>query len=51
MGGDGEFFAHNGSLAGARTIVIPSGKGGGCVKSGPFKKYPIPETPNCLPNP
>jgi hypothetical protein len=39
MGGDGEFFAHNGSLAGARTIVIPSGKGGGCVKSGPFKKY------------
>ncbi|KAI4616681.1 hypothetical protein J4E80_005956 [Alternaria sp. BMP 0032] len=37
LGGDGEFFAHNGSLAGARTISIPSGKGGGCVKSGPFK--------------
>jgi tyrosinase len=38
MSGDGEFFAHNGSLAGARTISIPSGKGGGCIESGPFKK-------------
>lgn len=38
MGGDGAFFAHNGSLAGARTISIPSGKGGGCIESGPFKK-------------
>ncbi|KAL1646456.1 hypothetical protein SLS61_007817 [Didymella pomorum] len=37
MSGDGEFFAHNGSLAGARTISIPSGKGGGCIESGPFK--------------
>lgn len=37
LGGDGAYFAHNGSLAGARTIVIPSGKGGGCIESGPFK--------------
>ncbi|EMD95855.1 hypothetical protein COCC4DRAFT_124481 [Bipolaris maydis ATCC 48331] len=37
LGGDGEFFAHNGSLAGGRLIPIPSGQGGGCVKSGPFK--------------
>ena len=38
MGGDGAFVFHNGSLAGARTISIPSGKGGGCITSGPFKE-------------
>jgi len=38
LGGDGEFVAHNGSLAGARLISLPSGQGGGCIKSGPFKK-------------
>ncbi|KAF3049053.1 hypothetical protein E8E11_009359 [Didymella keratinophila] len=37
MGSDGAFLAHNGSLAGARTISIPSGKGGGCIESGPFE--------------
>jgi len=37
LGGDGEFVAHNGSLAGARLISLPSGQGGGCIKSGPFK--------------
>ncbi|KAK0382976.1 hypothetical protein NLU13_8892 [Sarocladium strictum] len=37
MGGDGEFVAHNGSLGGARHIYLPSGAGGGCIKSGPFK--------------
>ncbi|KAF1979134.1 Di-copper centre-containing protein [Bimuria novae-zelandiae CBS 107.79] len=36
MGGDGVFFSHNGSLAGARTIFIPSSAGGGCIESGPF---------------
>ena len=36
LGGDGEFFAHNGSLVGAGQVWLPSGKGGGCVKSGPF---------------
>lgn len=38
MGGDGAFVQHNGSLAGASTIYIPSGKGGGCIQSGPFKE-------------
>ncbi|KAF2026530.1 Di-copper centre-containing protein [Setomelanomma holmii] len=36
LGGDGDFFAHNGSLTGAGQVYLPSGKGGGCVKSGPF---------------
>ena len=37
MSGDGAFKAHNGSLSGSNNIFIPSGKGGGCVTSGPFK--------------
>lgn len=37
MGGDGEFVAHNGSVGGAGAIHLPSGEGGGCIKSGPFK--------------
>jgi tyrosinase len=37
MGGDGTFVQHNGSVGGAGTIPLPSGKGGGCIKSGPFK--------------
>ncbi|GAW22837.1 hypothetical protein ANO14919_123810 [Xylariales sp. No.14919] len=37
MGGDGEVFEHNGSLTDGGSLWIPSGKGGGCVKSGPFK--------------
>ncbi|KAK6821124.1 Di-copper centre-containing protein [Apiospora arundinis] len=36
MGGDGEYFPHNGSMGGVNTIHFPSGKGGGCVTSGPF---------------
>ncbi|KAF0634904.1 hypothetical protein FPSE5266_09325 [Fusarium pseudograminearum] len=36
MGGDGEFFKHNGSSGGRGTILLPSGNGGGCIKSGPF---------------
>lgn len=39
IGGDGSYFAHNGSLAGAGTISLPSGEGGGCIASGPFAKY------------
>lgn len=39
MSGNGEFLAHNGSVAGAGTIFLPSGSGGGCVTSGPFKKF------------
>jgi tyrosinase len=38
MGGDGYFVAHNGSAGGRGTILLPSGEGGGCIKSGPFKK-------------
>lgn len=39
MGGDGAFFAHNGSVAGNGQVWLPSGKGGGCVQTGPFVKY------------
>ena len=43
LGRDGEFFAHNGSIAGAGTVWIPSGKGGGCMQGGPFaKRVPSP---------
>ncbi|KAK8040095.1 hypothetical protein PG993_008506 [Apiospora rasikravindrae] len=35
MGGDGEYFEHNGTLV-ANNHFLPSGKGGGCVMSGPF---------------
>ncbi|KAH7310934.1 hypothetical protein BKA65DRAFT_600992 [Rhexocercosporidium sp. MPI-PUGE-AT-0058] len=37
LGSDGSFVAHNGSVAGRGAIWVPSGKGGGCIKSGPFK--------------
>ncbi|KAH6718536.1 hypothetical protein BKA61DRAFT_642019 [Leptodontidium sp. MPI-SDFR-AT-0119] len=37
LGSDGSFVAHNGSVAGRGAIWVPSGKGGGCMKSGPFK--------------
>jgi len=38
MSGDGEFVKHNGSVSGGGNIFVPSGAGGGCIKSGPFKK-------------
>ena len=38
MGGDGAFLKHNGSVSGGGSILLPSGNGGGCIKSGPFKK-------------
>lgn len=41
LGGDGEYFPHNGSLVGAGRIWLPSGAGGGCVKSGPFVNFTI----------
>lgn len=37
MGGDGYFVAHNGSVGGTGRIFLPSGQGGGCIASGPFK--------------
>ncbi|KAI0408570.1 Di-copper centre-containing protein [Xylaria palmicola] len=39
--GDGAFLAHNGSLNANGNVFIPSGKGGGCVTSGPFVDYVI----------
>ncbi|KFA68508.1 hypothetical protein S40285_05385 [Stachybotrys chlorohalonatus IBT 40285] len=41
FGGDGEFFAHNGSLAATGAVHFPSGRGGGCIQSGPFKDYVV----------
>ncbi|KAF4976418.1 hypothetical protein FZEAL_6898 [Fusarium zealandicum] len=35
MGSDGAFVKHNGSIGGGG-LHIPSGKGGGCIESGPF---------------
>lgn len=37
MSGDGSYVFHNGSLGGAGSIFLPSGEGGGCLQSGPFK--------------
>ncbi|KAH6911013.1 hypothetical protein BKA70DRAFT_1146360 [Coprinopsis sp. MPI-PUGE-AT-0042] len=37
MGGDGSFVQHNGSVGGIGYIIMPSGEGGGCIKSGPLK--------------
>jgi tyrosinase len=38
MGGDDAFLKHNGSVSGGGSILLPSGNGGGRIKSGPFKK-------------
>lgn len=36
MSGDGKYVKHNGALSGMQNIYIPSGSGGGCIKTGPF---------------
>ncbi|XEV07527.1 hypothetical protein FSHL1_012814 [Fusarium sambucinum] len=36
VSGNGEYFKHNGSFSGRGTIHVPSGNGGGCIRSGPF---------------
>ncbi|KAI1849818.1 hypothetical protein JX265_012284 [Neoarthrinium moseri] len=41
MSGDGSFVAHNGSVGGAGAIFLPSGNGGGCITSGPFKDMTV----------
>ncbi|KAH7067656.1 hypothetical protein BKA63DRAFT_479709 [Paraphoma chrysanthemicola] len=41
MGGDGAFVKHNGSVGGGGRIFLPSGEGGGCIKSGPFENLQI----------
>ena len=38
MSGDGSFVEHEGPEA-APGIILKPGKGGGCITSGPFKKY------------
>lgn len=48
MSGDGSFVQHNGSVGGAGAIFLPSGQGGGCITSGPFKKYVCSEFWGCL---
>ncbi|KAK8095308.1 hypothetical protein PG999_013330 [Apiospora kogelbergensis] len=41
MSGDGAFVAHNGSVGGAGAIFLPSGNGGGCIISGPFRNMTV----------
>ncbi|KAL2210125.1 Di-copper centre-containing protein [Sarocladium strictum] len=43
LGSDGEYFEHNGVVAGApgRQLSLPSGNGGGCLKAGPFSDITI----------
>ncbi|KZL77858.1 FAD binding domain-containing protein [Colletotrichum tofieldiae] len=41
LGGDGAYVKHNGSISGAGAISLPSGNGGGCVTSGPFKNMTV----------
>ena len=38
MGGNGEAVTHKGYALGMAGIMVPPGKGGGCVKTGPFAK-------------
>jgi tyrosinase len=38
MGGQGESIKHSGYVLGMAGIMVPAGKGGGCVKTGPFAK-------------
>ncbi|KAK8078565.1 hypothetical protein PG996_004735 [Apiospora saccharicola] len=40
IGGDGAYFQHDGTLIADR-FLLPSGKGGGCVESGPFANRTI----------
>jgi tyrosinase len=37
LGGTGEYFQHEGAWAATGKVLFPSGKGGGCVQTGPFK--------------
>lgn len=39
MGGNGESVKHKGGYLGMAFVNVPAGKGGGCVKTGPFAKY------------
>jgi tyrosinase len=41
MSGDGSYVSHNGSVGGGGAIFLPSGEGGGCIQSGPFKDMTV----------
>lgn len=46
MGSDGAYVPHNGSVGGGGRIFLPSGEGGGCIMSGPFKNLQTHLGPN-----
>lgn len=46
FGGDGEFFAHNGSIAGQGKVWIPSGKGVSNISCSFFT--PFSTNPSCF---
>lgn len=39
MGGQGESIKHSGYSLGMMSVIVPPGKGDGCVQTGPFAKY------------
>ncbi|EJT80830.1 hypothetical protein GGTG_00824 [Gaeumannomyces tritici R3-111a-1] len=41
LSGDGDFWEHNGTVIGPGNVFVPSGRGGGCVTSGPFANTTI----------
>ncbi|KAL5325795.1 hypothetical protein ACEPPN_006928 [Leptodophora sp. 'Broadleaf-Isolate-01'] len=41
MGGNGESVTHKGYNLGMANIMVPPGKGGGCVKTGPFANMTV----------
>ncbi|XMA10487.1 hypothetical protein WAI453_003278 [Rhynchosporium graminicola] len=41
MGGNGEAVSHKGYNLGMANVMVPAGKGGGCVKTGPFASMTV----------
>ncbi|KAF2472963.1 Di-copper centre-containing protein [Lindgomyces ingoldianus] len=41
MGGNGDYVAHGGHAAGQANVMVPAGKGGGCISTGPFKNMTV----------
>ncbi|KAK0124988.1 hypothetical protein ONS96_008858 [Cadophora gregata f. sp. sojae] len=41
MGGNGESVTHKGYALGMASVMVPPGKGGGCVKTGPFANMTV----------
>lgn len=53
MSGNGKYAPNNGTkIEGDAIVYIPPGQGGGCVTTGPFKKYSpfllVPDRANCI---